>query len=389
VLLPDVAQLASEMVRIDSVNPGPAGEAVAGPREADISRFVADWLRERAIAVERREFVPGRFNVSAVVPGTGSRRLLLDAHTDTVPTEGMEGEPLSGEVRDGKVYGRGACDDKGTLAAAMCALADLVADGLQPPATIELLASGDEEGGFKGIRDWVAHGRRADGAIVGEASELQLIAASKGALRCKIRTRGESVHTSVPEHGVNAVVHMARVVCALEDRLKPRLTAHQHPLLGTPRLTVAMIEGGRRANIVPDECIIDIDRRVLPGETRESVLAEIDAVLAEVAATDPSLRIERAEPYGFVPAPECPLDDPLLLTAARALEREGLSGEPHGVPYTTHASVLAEAGVPCITIGPGSIDQAHSPNEWVEVSQLETAVRIYRRIFETFGSDNG
>jgi acetylornithine deacetylase len=261
--LSGVAQLTSDMVRIDSTNPGPAGEAVPGPREADISRFVLEWLRDRGLQAERREFLPGRFNVTAVVPGAGPRRLLLDAHTDTVPTEGMEGEPLSGEVRDGKVYGRGACDDKGTLAAMMCALASLVEHGVTPPATIELLASGDEEGGFKGIRDWVARGGRADGAIVGEASEMRLIAASKGALRCKIRTRGRSVHTSVPELGANAVVHMARVICALEDRLKPRLVSREHPLLGTPRLTIAMIDGGRRANIVPDECVIDIDRRVL------------------------------------------------------------------------------------------------------------------------------
>jgi len=193
----------------------------------------------------------------------------------------------------------------------------------------------------------------------------------------------------VPELGVNAVVQMARVICALEDSLKPRLATREHPLLGTPRLTVAMIHGGRRANIVPEECEIDVDRRVLPGETRESVLAEIDGALADVAAAHPESRIERAEPYSFVVAPECPLDDPLLLTSARALEAEGLSGEPRGVPYTPHASVLAEAGIPCITIGPGSIDQAHSPNEWVEISQLEAAVRIYRRIFETFGGTDG
>ena len=388
-LLSRVAQLTSDMVRIDSINPGPAGEAVPGPREADISRFVLDWLRDRGLQAERREFLPGRLNVIAVVPGAGPRRLLMDAHTDTVPVEAMEIEPLSGEVRDGKVFGRGACDDKGTLAAMMVALASLVEEGVTPPATVELLASGDEEGGFRGICDWVAQGGRADGAVVGEASELRLIAAAKGALRCKVRTHGKAVHTSVPELGVNAVVHMARVICAIEDRLKPRLAAREHPLLGTPRLTVAMVHGGRRANIVPDECEIDLDRRVLPGETRESVLAEIDATLAEVAAADPAVRVERAEPYSFVVAPECPLDDPLLLTAARALEAEGLSGEPHGVPYTTHASVLAEAGIPCITIGPGSIDQAHSPNEWVEISQLEAAVRIYRRIFETFGSTDG
>jgi acetylornithine deacetylase len=148
-----------------------------------------------------------------------------------------------------------------------------------------------------------------------------------------------------------------------------------------------MIRGGWRGNIVPDLCEIDLDRRVLPSETRESVLAELDGVLAELRRRHPDLSVERCEPYGYVIAPECPLDDPLLLTAAAALAAEGLPSEPRGVPYTTHASVLAEAGIPCITLGPGSIDQAHSPDEWIEISPLEAAVRLYRRIFETFGAE--
>jgi len=384
--IPGVVELTSRMVRIESINPGPAGDDVPGRREADISAFVREWLQEHGLPAERREFFPGRFNVLATVPGAGPRRLLLDAHTDTVPVEGMAGDPLSGDIRDGRVYGRGAVDDKGTLAAMMCALAGLVADGLTPPATIELLASGDEEGGFRGIRDWVEQDGRADGALVGEASELGLIAAAKGAVRLKIRTHGKAVHASVPELGVNAVTAMARVICGIEDRLKPRLAARQHPLLGSPRLTVAIIRGGWRGNIVPDLCEIDLDRRLLPEETRESALAELDALLDELRAEHPDLNVERCEPYSHVIAPECPLDDPLLLTAAEALRREGLPAEPRGVPYTTHASVLAEAGIPCITLGPGSIDQAHSPDEWVEVSQLKTAVRLYRCIFETFGA---
>jgi acetylornithine deacetylase len=377
------------MVRIESINPGPAGEDVPGPREANISAFVLEWLRAQGVPAERREFLPGRANIVATVPGSGPKRLLLDAHTDTVPIEGMAGDPLSGEIRDGKVFGRGACDDKGTLAAMMWAMASLVQEGVTPPATVELLASGDEEGGFRGIRDWVAQGGRADGAIVGEASELRLIAAAKGAVRLKIRTRGKSVHTSVPELGVNAVTAMARVICGLEDRLRPRLAACTHPLLGTPRLTVSMVHGGRRANIVPDFCEIDVDRRLLPAETRESALAEIEAVLDELRSEHPDLAVERCEPYSYVIAPECPPDNELLQTAARALGAEGLPADARGVPYTTHASVLAEAGIPCITLGPGSINQAHSPEEWVEVEQLETAARVYGRILEAFGRGNG
>ncbi|HJN16294.1 MAG TPA: M20/M25/M40 family metallo-hydrolase, partial [Armatimonadota bacterium] len=288
-----VAELAAALVQIESINPGPAGDDVPGPRERDVSQYVYDWLSGRGMKAERREFLPGRFNVTAVAAGSGPKRLMVDAHMDTIPTEAMDIEPLSGEIRDGRVWGRGAVDDKGTLAAMMWALASLVESGVTPPATIELLASGDEEGGFRGIRDWVAQGGMADGAIVGEASELGLITASRGAVRFKVRTRGKPVHTCSPEKGINAVTHMARVLAAIEDDLKPKMLARTHPLLDGPRITPAMINGGRRANIVPDECVIDIDRRVLPCETKESALAEFDAMVERVAATDDTMTIER------------------------------------------------------------------------------------------------
>ena len=381
-----VAELASALIRIESINPGPAGDDVPGPRERDVSRYIRDWLTARGIEAERREFLPGRFNVIASVAGSGQRRLLVDAHSDTIPAERMDIEPFSGEIRDGRVWGRGACDDKGTLAAMMSAFASLVEDGVTPPATVELLASGDEEGGFRGIRDWVAQGGQADGAIVGEASELGLITASRGAARFKVRTTGKAVHTCSPEKGINAITHMARVLAGIEDDLKPKMLERTHALLGGPRITPSMINGGRRANIVPDECIIDIDRRVLPCETRESVLAEFDAMLERVAATDSTMTVERLEAYSFVPAAECSAGDPLVAAASSALASESLPTEILGVPYTTHASVTAEAGIPTITVGPGSIEQAHSPIEFVDIGQLEAATRIYRRIFESYGT---
>jgi acetylornithine deacetylase/succinyl-diaminopimelate desuccinylase family protein len=384
-----VAELVSQMVRIDSTNPGPAGADVPGPREAEISAFVNQWLGDHGIRAERREFAPDRFNVIAAVPGSGSRRLLIDAHMDTVPVEAMEIDPFSGEIADGRIYGRGACDDKGSLAAAMWALAALAEGGRKPLATIELLASGDEEGGFGGIRDWVAQGGGADAGIVGEATELRLVTASRGALRFKVRAKGKAAHTCTPEMGVNAITRMCRVIAAIEEELKPRLFCREHDLLGSPRITVSMIHGGRRANIVPDECEIDIDRRVLPDETRESALAEFDEMLDALRSDDDPVEVERAEPYGFQPAAECPADCGIANIAADAVAAEGLPTEPAGVPYTTHASVVAASGIPTISVGPGSIEQAHSTVEWIETAQVEAAARIYQRIFETYGRDDG
>jgi acetylornithine deacetylase/succinyl-diaminopimelate desuccinylase family protein len=384
-----LVELVAGMVRIDSTNAGPAGADVPSPREAEISAFVNDWLEDRGIWAERREFAPGRFNVIGAVPGSGRRRLLIDAHMDTVPVEAMEIDPFSGEIKDGRIYGRGACDDKGSLGAAMWGLVSLAESGRKPAATIELLASGDEEGGFGGIKDWVAQGGGADAAIVGEATELRLVTASRGALRFKVRTRGKAAHTCTPEMGVNAITHMCQVIGAIETDLKPRLFAREHPLLGSPRITVSMIHGGRRANIVPDECEIDIDRRVLPDETEESAAAEFDQMLHALRRADESLVVERDEPYGFQPAAECPGGSDIAAIGAEAIAAEGLPIEPHGVPYTTHASVTAAAGIPTISIGPGSIEQAHSTVEWIEVAQVEAAARIYQRIFETYGRDDG
>jgi len=383
--LSPLAQLTADMVRINSVNPGPAGADAPSPREAEISAFVEGWLRERGIETERREFAPGRFNVVATAHGSGNRRLLIDAHMDTVPTEKMEIEPCSGEVREGRLYGRGACDNKGALAAAMWALSEL-AEGPSPCATVQLLASGDEEGSFGGIHDWVASGPGADAAVVGEATELRLVTASRGALRLKIRALGKAVHTCTPELGVNAITHMCRVITAIEAELKPRLFAREHPLLGSPRITVSMIQGGRRANIVPDECEIDIDRRVLPDETEQSALAELDELLDQLRRRDNTLQAQRLPPYAFVPASECSADAPIAQAVRGALEGEGLPAEPAGVPYTTHASVLAAAGIPTVMLGPGSIEQAHGPNEWIELAQIEGAARIYRQTFEAFGT---
>ncbi len=382
----DLTGLVSQLVQIPSISWGPAGEQMGGRFEADMVQFLTDYFGRAGVSTELQEAAPGRHNVLATIPGAGPKSLVLDAHLDTVPVENMEIEPFSGEVRDGRLYGRGACDTKATLGAMMYVVALLAREKVRPPATIRFTGTVDEETGFCGITALAASGLKADGAVVGEPTDLQLVVATKGAARMKIRATGRAAHTAQPEQGHNAVYDMARVVTALQDRLAPRLARKTHPLVGSPRLTVSIIQGGRRANIVPDECTIDVDRRVLPGETREEVLGEIEAFVQEMRTEIEGAELEVLEPYAFVLGTECTPEDEVYAAAQKAVQAVLGTCRPKGVPYTTHGSTFQQMGIPNITFGAGSIDQAHTANEWVEVAQLPKAAEILLRICLTFGA---
>lgn len=381
----DAIELVAELVRIPSVNWGPAGEQRGGDYEEHCATFVEDYFRRLGLEPEAQQVEGERRNVIVRVPGSGAKTLVLDAHMDTVPTEGMPGDPFSGEVRDGRLYGRGACDTKATLGAMMYAVGHLARQGVTPPADIVLTATADEEGRFAGMRKLRDCGLTADGAVVGEPTELELVAATKGAVRWQIRTTGVGVHTCHPEKGHNAVYDMARVVTAFEERFIPTLERKSHPLVGTPRLTVSIIHGGRRANIVPDECVIDLDRRVLPGETQEEAVGEVESFLAELRQEIPRLRCEMVTPYVFAPGTETGPEDETYQAMHAAIGATLGSCNVTGVPYTTHCSVFQQMGIPSVTFGAGSIDQAHTTDEWVETQQIVRAVEILLRLCTTFG----
>ncbi|HEY2250067.1 MAG TPA: M20/M25/M40 family metallo-hydrolase, partial [Planctomycetaceae bacterium] len=287
-----------DLVAIPSVNP--MGRDVSGPEylETRMSDYLQNFFQKLGVECQRIEVLPGRHNVIARLDRPGSKNtVLLDAHQDTVPVEGMTVEPFQPVVKEGRLYGRGACDVKGGMAAMLAAFARLVADkparGSAGGANVVVSCTCDEEMRAEGAkalaRLWNDPSRAGSLlsspptiAVVAEPTDLNIIVAHRGAIRWKLRTRGRACHSSRPLEGVNAIYKMAQVLSCLEryaeeiGRIIP-----PHPLCGSPTISVGRISGGISVNTVPDECVIEIDRRVIPGEDPASVIPQVSRYLHE------------------------------------------------------------------------------------------------------------
>lgn len=363
-----LVQTLSELIRIESVNPAYPG----GSRgEGEIAAFVEARCRQLGLEVARQPVLPGRENVLATLLVPGARQsVLFEAHLDTVALEPMGSRALEPELRNGNLYGRGACDTKGSLAAMLGALELLIERRTELGVNVHLLASVDEEHRYRGILAFLESGIPVHAAIVGEPTNLEVVIATKGCVRFSISVLGRAAHSSKPDQGVNAIDHLADVLIALRA-YQADLAKRWHPRVGQPTLSVGRVWGGVGVNIVPDRCTIEIDRRIIPGEDPMGVLAEIDAVLARARAGSPELRLEREAPFLTDWALDTPADSPLVAAAQQAARKIGRPDRPVGVPYGTDASKLWALGrVPSIVFGPGSIEQAHTANEFVPVDQL-------------------
>jgi len=361
------------LVRINSVNPAYPD----GPGEAAIATHIREFFSTRGIDVREQQVFLGRPNVIARLPGRDpSRRVILEAHTDTVSVDGMTIPPFDPRVEGGRLYGRGSCDTKAGLAAMMHTVASLHAEGRRPPCDVWLAAVADEEYSFRGVLK-LCEGLKANAAIVAEPTQLRLASASKGVLRWRIVVRGRAAHSSKPHLGVNAITHMARVLLTIDEDHR-RLAAREHPLLGPATCSVGMIRGGVQVNIVPDECAIEIDRRLLPGESGEVVLSDYQSLLDAIKREHPSLDAVSEPPMLVDEAFETPADAPAIRTGSAVLADLGLDASPCGVPFGSDASKLSRQGVPGFIFGPGSIDRAHAAVEYVELDQVQQAFEFYR-----------
>ena len=368
-----VLETLADLVRINSVNPAYDG----GVPEAAICAYVRDFFQHRGIGTWEQEVFPGRPNLIARLPGRNpSRRLILEAHTDTASVVGMTIPPFEPRLMEGRLYGRGACDTKAGLAAMMHAVASLKEEGRTPPREVWLAAVADEEFSFRGVAK-LCENLRADAAIVAEPTELRAVIASKGVLRWRIAVRGRAAHSSKPHLGVNAITHAARLVLAFE-RDHQRLALKPHPLLGPATCNVGVIHGGVQVNFVPDCCTIEIDRRLLPGEQPASVLAGYQQMLDAIEAAHPSFDAAMEPPTLVDEALETAPDSPPVRVASQLLTSMGLDSDPGGVPFGSDASKLARQGIPSIIFGPGSIDRAHAAVEYVETDQVLRAFEFYR-----------
>jgi acetylornithine deacetylase len=372
----DPVELLEELVRVDSVNP-----AMGGPGEHEIIGRLTELLGDLGLEVSTPEVVDGRRNLLATLPGSsGAPTLLLEAHLDTVamPAEG----PAVGRTQD-RLAGRGSCDTKGSAAAMVAAMAKLLGTG-DERATVVFAGVADEEDRMLGSRALVDQLPPVDAAVIGEPTSLEPVRVHNGLARITIETHGRAAHTSRAHLGVNAISAASRVVASLEERLLPRLKARAHPLAGPALLTAAVIGGGVAPNVVPDRCRLWVDRRLAPGEDPDAALAEIDQLLEGLR--EHGDRITRKPPWLLLEAVETPADHPVVRLAEESVE--AVLGRPvtaGGVPYGTDASNLSGVGgIPCVVLGPGSIDQAHTDDEWVPLGEVRRAAVVYAEMARRF-----
>ncbi|MFM8804520.1 MAG: M20 family metallopeptidase [Planctomycetia bacterium] len=388
-----VATLA-DLVRRPSVNP--MGRDVSGPDY--LEGRVTDYLVQRFMAAGlpwvRQPVSPGRDNVVARLDATvpDAPTILWDAHQDTVPVEGMTIEPFVPVVRDGRLYGRGSCDVKGGMAAMLVALDRLRASDRPRRANVVFSATVNEEVGFSGAkalaRAWASPaaelappertardllGGVPVAAVVAEPTELDIVTQHKGAVRWRMRVHGVACHSAFPEQGDNAIYPAGRAIGAIEALAGELLTRNPGHPCGPPTLNLGTIRGGAGVNLVPDLVVLELERRVVPGESPEAARQE---VIGRIAAACGAARIEHDEPFlesaGLQPMADRGWFD--RLTAAAAAE--GVASREIAARYGTNASVFASAGVPSVVFGPGSIAQAHTADEWIELAQVDGAADI-------------
>ena len=367
-----ITQTLVDLVRINSINPGLSPD---GAGEAEISDYVAEAIRALGMEVTTYEVEPGRVNVVGVLRGRGGgRSLLWNAHMDTVGVEGMTGDPFGAEIREGKLYGRGAQDMKGSLAAMIGAVKALRDAGVALKGDLILAAVADEELASIGSDDLVRH-VRADGAIVTEPTDLTLCRAHRGFIWFDVETFGRAAHGSRFQEGIDANLRMGRFLARL-DRLEQELRQRPpHPLVGPPSLHAAKIQGGTEISTYAAHCLLQIERRTVPGESVESATAELQAILDQLAAEDPTFKASLRPTFWRNPF-EVESDAPIVRALESAMTAcTGKKPVHSGQTFWTDAAIMADAGMETALIGPvgGGL---HSAEEWVDLQSVMDLAQI-------------
>lgn len=377
--------LCRDLVAIPSVNPdGDPGTPFTG--EKACAEFVGEFLKKLGAEVSYEEVLPGRPNVIGRFPSNPSTapggrpkpRILLAPHTDTVSVADMTIDPFGAEIRDGRLYGRGACDTKGTMAAMLAALAEIGPRIPDLGAEVTFVGFMGEETGQWGSRDFAAKYPDYDFALIGEPTECAVVHTHKGSWWCSLTTTGRAAHGARPELGENAILKMQPVIAALYQDFLPRLAAPEfrHPVLGDSTMNLGMIRGGSRINIVPDSCTIRLDIRFTPQVHRHGVVELLQDFL-DGHGFSGSVTPEK----DAICAPlDTPADHPLVQLLGQC--GNGLTG----APWFCDAAWLAAVGIPAVAAGPGSIAQAHTADEWVSLAELERGTAFYRDFLEAIKS---
>jgi len=358
----NVVELLQTLIRIPSVNPdGDPGVNLGG--EAQMAEFLAEFLTPLGFSVNLEEVLPGRPNLIATAPGSHDRpRILLGPHLDTVGVGGMTIDPWSGEIRNEKIWGRGASDTKGPMAAMLMGLKANAHKLAELPVAVDFIGFMGEESNQPGSKHFGKHhGADYQFAIAGEPTSMEAVYCTKGSLWATLEAKGKSVHASKPHLGENAILKMSTALSNLVANLDEHLKKFTHPVLGQSTVNVGMIEGGTRPNIVPDRCRAVIDIRTVPAlvekQNARNTLADFLADLPiELISADENPPMEMSHDHPWLNSLNLPIT---------------------GAPWFSDAAHLSDAGIPSICLGPGSIDQAHTKDEFIKISDLEEGVQWF------------
>jgi acetylornithine deacetylase len=380
--LPRSVERLREYVAIPSVNPMERDDvpaAIAGERR--YAEHLAAQLRRLGLdaaligAGERASVV-----AEAHPAGRRGAPLLVASHLDTVPVDGMTIDPFDPRIADGRLYGRGACDTKGGMAALVAALETVLSRGTLRRALV-VVGEADEEFGSAGVHDVLDHlgATRPAWALATEPTGLRVVTHHKGIAELRLEARGAACHSSDPGRGRNAIYAIARAALELEA-LAGRLATRPDPALGPATLSVGRVGGGHAFNIVPDRAWLVADRRLLPGEDDTVLRNEIEAALqAAGVAGDVSLSQLHAKKPALATDPA----SPAVRACRAALAAAGRDAPPESVAFATDAGVFAARGIPAVVMGPGSIEQAHTAGEWVPIDEVAAMEDFFVRLLET------
>lgn len=374
--------LLSDLIRIKSVNPSlvPGGNG-----EADVARYLGDYMRHMGLSVRYQALGPGRANVIGVLKGTGGgKSLMLNGHIDTVSTDGMDIDPLLPRLADGKVYGRGSCDMKGGVAAMVEAVDAVRRSGAALRGDVIVTCVGDEEYASVGTEAVVKEKElRADAAINCEPTGLDLVVAHKGFAWVRATVDGKAAHGSLPSEGVDAIVKAGHLLVEVEDMASQALSKKVHPLVGAASIHASLISGGTELSTYPVKCVVELERRTIPGEDRDTVVREMDDLVRRLASRDPAFRA-KCEVFFYRPPFEVSPEEGIVRTLRQAsIEATGREPKFCGTPAWLDSAILKDAGIPTAVFGPTGAG-AHSAVEWVDFDSVVDASKVLARAIARF-----
>lgn len=362
-------KIAQALVRLPSVNPAYDAES---PGEAPVVDWLENWGREHTLEPVRQPCLENRNNISFTIRQGNGPHLLFNGHTDTVSIAGMTIDPTGGEIREGRLWGRGATDMKGPLSAMLSTLLRLrESDDWHGTVTVGCVV--DEEYKYRGILSLLDSNDPWDFAVVGEPTALKVVRGCKGSCRFTIHTEGRAAHSSEPRNGANAIVGMAQVIPAIAEFFETRLGEYTAEGFEPSTGSIGLIDGGSGINIVPEHCTISIDIRTVPGQDWDATLGELETFTRERCGDLGDVRLVFDEPTHFSPSFETPADHALVRTACEVVG----DAETQVVPFGCDGSKIAARDIPTIVLGPGDIAQAHTKDEFISLADLEAGEAAY------------